>query len=271
MKYRLLLSFATGTLTLCGAAGLANACDDAKSGATAATAKPAARTAPASSDAMMKTKGVAAMTASSTGSSACCAHGAKTTAMTTSSSSAKGACASKTSATAANTKACKSGESQAVYSSTDEVTAVPAGSGYSCGGKGATASAGRLSHEGCDGCADMSDFDGELKASGALTQTVKLKNGIMYVYTAQDPAKVRAVQAAVSHRNDRLASLRTTDKAKLCPECKTMRGAVASGKLTREMVTIEGGCMTLVTSTDPAIVSKLHAMVANHTAARIKT
>jgi hypothetical protein len=268
MKYRLLLSFATGTLTLCGAAGLAIACDDAKTGATSAAAKPAARTAPASTDAMMKTKGVAAMTASSTGTSACCAHGAKTTATT---ASAKGACASKTSATTANAKACKSGESQAVYTSTDGIDAVPAGSGYSCGGKGASAAAGRHSHEGCDACADMSDCDGELKASGALTQTVKLKNGIMYVYTTQDPGKVRTVQAAVSHRIDRLASLRTTDKAKLCPECKMMRGAIASGKMTREMVTIEGGCLTLVTSTDPAIVAKLHAMVANHTAARIKT
>ena len=39
-----------------------------------------------------------------------------------------------------------------------------------------------------------------------------------------------------------------------------MRGAIASGKLTREVVNIEGGCLTLMTSSDPAMVAKIHAM-----------
>ena len=50
------------------------------------------------------------------------------------------------------------------------------------------------------------------------------------------------------------------DRAKLCPECKMVRGAIASGKLTRETVNIEGGCLTLMTSSDPSMVSKLHTM-----------
>jgi hypothetical protein len=49
-----------------------------------------------------------------------------------------------------------------------------------------------------------------------------------------------------------------------------MRGAMASGKLTREMVTIEGGCLTLMTSSDPAIVAKLHGLVGQQTASRVK-
>jgi hypothetical protein len=36
------------------------------------------------------------------------------------------------------------------------------------------------------------------------------------------------------------------------------------------MVSIEGGCLTLVTSTDPSIVSKLHSVVAQQSAARVK-
>jgi hypothetical protein len=144
-----------------------------------------------------------------------------------------------------------------------KVTAMAAGSGYSCGGKGMTgATAHKTSHPDCDACAGLADCDGELKASGALTQVVKLKNGIMYVYTVQEPGKVRAIQSAVAQRYHRLQALQAAgDKAKLCPECKTMRGALASGKLSREMVTIEGGCMTLVTSSDRTIVNKLHSMV----------
>lgn len=157
----------------------------------------------------------------------------------------------------------------------DGVVIMPAGSGhacgtkkvttaagYSCGGKNATA--GRAHHADCDACADMSDCDGELKNSGAITQVVKLKNGIMYVYTAQEAGKVRAVQSAVSHRNDRLVAMAASaDRAKLCSDCKVMRGAVASGKLTRELVTIEGGSMMLVTSSDRSIVNKLHAMMSH--------
>jgi hypothetical protein len=144
-----------------------------------------------------------------------------------------------------------------------KVTAMAAGSGYSCGGKGMSgATAHNQNHADCDACAGLADCDGQLKASGALTQVVKLKNGLMYVYTVQEPGKVRAIQAAVAQRYHRLQALQAAgDKAKLCPECKTMRGAMASGKLSREMVTIEGGCMALVTSSDRAIVSKLHAMV----------
>ena len=57
------------------------------------------------------------------------------------------------------------------------------------------------------------------------------------------------------------------DRAKLCPECRTVRGAIASGKLTRETVNIEGGCLTLMTSNDPAMVAKLRRLLATQNAA----
>jgi hypothetical protein len=62
------------------------------------------------------------------------------------------------------------------------------------------------------------------------------------------------------------------DKARLCSDCKAMRGAAASGKLSREIVNIEGGCLTLITSTDPALVARLHSLAGTgtHTAARMK-
>jgi hypothetical protein len=116
-------------------------------------------------------------------------------------------------------------------------------------------------HTDCDGCADMAHCEQEIMNAGGHVQIVQLKNGVMYMYTAESSAGVRAVQAAVSHRNEHLAAWTTAgDHVHLCDECKTMRGAAASGKLTREVVNIEGGCLTLVTSIDPAIVVKLHAM-----------
>ena len=110
----------------------------------------------------------------------------------------------------------------------------------------------------------------ELDAAGAHRQIVRLKNGIMYVYTADSPRSVSAVQAAVAHRADRMARLATADKAHLCDECKAMRGAMASGKLSREVINIEGGSLTLVTSNDPAVVVKLHAMADDKVATRVK-
>jgi len=130
-----------------------------------------------------------------------------------------------------------------------------------CQGEGLVKMADQTLHTDCEGCSDMARCEQEIVSAGGHVQIVQLKNGVMYMYTAESSAGVRAVQAAVSHRNERLASWTTAgDHVHLCAECKTMRGAAASGKLTREVVNIEGGCLTLVTSTDPTIVAKLHSM-----------
>lgn len=192
-------------------------------------------------------KGSAAMAASA--SSACCmSKGAKASAVT---ASANGACASKASAAMAAGSSC-SAHKGAAY---DAMTT----GGQACGGKGIGAMAGSTGHD-CDACADMATCEGALKSAGSQFQVVPLKNGVMYVYTATDAKGVRAVQAAVARRNERVNALVNANGAKLCPDCKTMRGAMASGKLTREIVNIEGGSISLVTSSDPTMVAKLYAM-----------
>jgi hypothetical protein len=128
-------------------------------------------------------------------------------------------------------------------------------------------------HDGyCDACSDMVDCENTLRSAGTLTQVVKIKNGVMYVYTADEPRKVRQVQSAMARRNERLtAIIASGEKAKLCPDCRYMRGAIASGKLTREMVTIEGGVLTLMTSNDPSVVAKLHEIAGSQLSARAKS
>jgi hypothetical protein len=154
----------------------------------------------------------------------------------------------------------------------DEFDAVLTGSGGSCKGQGMAKAAGEYTHSDCDACADMALCNADLKSASGQTQAVPLKNGVMYLYTAEGPSQIRNVQAAMARRNQRWNALMASgDKARLCSECKAMRGAAASGKLTREVVNIEGGCLTLITSTDPAIVTKLHAFAGTPTATRIKT
>jgi len=141
-----------------------------------------------------------------------------------------------------------------------------------CAGHGMASMAAASGHADCDACADMADCSGQLDAAGAHRQAVRLKNGIMYVYTADSPRTVNAVQAAVAHRAERIMRFASAgEKAHLCPECKAMRGAMASGKLTREVVNIEGGSLTLITSTDPAVIAKIHAMADDKVATRIKS
>ncbi|MBI1798253.1 MAG: hypothetical protein HYR73_01035 [Candidatus Eisenbacteria bacterium] len=126
-------------------------------------------------------------------------------------------------------------------------------------------------HGACAGCADTARCEQDISGAGGRVQIVPLKNGVLYVYTAESSAGVRAVQAAISHRNERLAAWTAAgDHVHLCSECKAMRGAAASGKLNREVINIEGGCLTLMTSSDPAIVAKLHEIAAI-TSARSKT
>ena len=117
-----------------------------------------------------------------------------------------------------------------------------------------------IMYPGADAESGKMPTEQDFAAMGAYNEEL-VKNGVMLVYTASAPSGVRAVQAAMTRRSDRLAAITASgDRASLCGECKSMRGAVASGKLNREIVNIEGGCLTLMTSTDPAMVAKLQAM-----------
>jgi hypothetical protein len=184
------------------------------------------------------------------GSAAQCpyANGAAATAVTASTAGAANHCSASASASAGSS--CKGAASASAKSTPSH-----------CEGEGLVKMAQQTLHTDCDGCSDMAHTEQEIMNAGGHVQIVQLKNGVMYMYTAESSAGVRAVQAAVGHRNEHLAAWTTAgDHVHLCDECKTMRGAAASGKLTREVVNIEGGCLTLVTSTDPGIVVKLHAM-----------
>src|SRR5262245_9776580 len=241
------------------------ACDDSKTSASAASSKKSSAC-------------TAAMAAQCTAEQAASCHAKGTTATTASTasctnktsaaayaSSSNASCAAKTTAVTASS----SGSSSCAAHGT-KTTAIAAGSG-SCNGRGMTTAAGKSSHGDCDACADMALCYEELEAAGTRTQIVPLKNGVMFVYTADNPGPVNLVQTAMARRNDRLAQIVTAgDKAHLCPECKSIRGAMASGKMTREVVNIEGGALTLMTSSDPAVVAKIHAMVENHKATRSK-
>jgi len=137
-----------------------------------------------------------------------------------------------------------------------------AGAGGQCSGHTSTTSAARMMHPDCDACADMADCEAELQGSGTRVQLVPLKNGVMFVYTAASAGKVSALQSSLARRTERLNQLASAgEKAHLCNECKAMRGAMASGKLNREVVNIEGGALTLMTSNDPAMVSKIYALL----------
>jgi hypothetical protein len=200
---------------------------------------------------------------------ACKAHGASAAAMeackahgVSASAASMEACkAHGVSASAASMEACKAhGVSSTAAGMGCKGAGVAATTGAACEGSMGKATY-HSQHMDCDACGDMARCEQEIAAAGGRVQMVPLKNGVMLVYTAESPAGIRAVKAAVSNRNEHMAVFASAgDKAHLCPECKAMRGAAASGKLTREVVSIEGGCLTLMTSSDPAIVAQLHSM-----------
>ena len=217
----------------------------------------------------------------------------KTKVTATSPSNASGACPASASCPSTSAAACQAAKSAAAASGmcnhdakgvsaaaastagmcnhdTKGVSAAKAGG--TCTGHGMATSAARSSHGDCDACQDMAGCEQEIESVGAGTQVVPLKNGVMYIYTASTPASVHAVQAAMARRNDRMVQFASAgDKANLCGSCKAMRSAAASGKLSREVVNIEGGCLTLVTSSEPSLVAKIHAMAGITTATRVKS
>jgi len=129
------------------------------------------------------------------------------------------------------------------------------------GGLAGTSPNGReaLPLEPCDACADWEACARQLEQVGASMQTMPLRNGLMHVFTADTPAGIRVVQAALGLHFQRMSALISAGaNVRLCPTCRALRGAALSGKLSREIVKIEGGCITLTTSPDPAVVARMH-------------
>lgn len=149
-----------------------------------------------------------------------------------------------------------------------------------CAAKGAkgvkTASAGNCSMHAtaaladCAVCADEMACDEDVKATGARAQVVPLRNGTMIVYMLDSGENVRGLQAAVARHNNRVVAALQGD-AKLCTACKRLRGALASGKLVREVVNVERGCQVLITSSDRSIVEQVHNFANAQVAARTKS
>jgi hypothetical protein len=215
-------------------------------------------------------KGASAVTASSTGGScsakgaamaggSCSAHGNVGAAMTAGSCSAHGNVGAEMTA-----GACPHGAKGAA------AHAMTAGTTHSCGrastmatgGASCPSGAGVMSgrHAGCSFCDELTACDQEMRSLGAVSQVVPLKNGVMFVYTG-DASKVRSVQSAMARRKDQTAIFASNDPTEhLCSGCKALRGAAASGKLSREVVNIDSGCLTLMTSSDPAIVARIHEL-----------
>ena len=260
---QLRLVFTALAVLVAGYAAIAAACDQSKSTKASAAAVTAinggaASACPYTAAACAKSR---ARTTAAAASSGCPHSGASGASVAASSgcSHANGA-----SAMAAGCPSHAKGVS-ASMACADKATA----SGKSgCNGHGMTTAAALSTHGDCDACSDMATCEAALESASATSQVVALKNGVMY----DTPARVRAVQAAMTRRNDHMVQFATAgDRVHLCPFCKEMRGAAASGKLTREFVNIEGGCLTLVTSNDPAVVAKIHAQAGITTASRVKS
>ena len=125
-------------------------------------------------------------------------------------------------------------------------------------------------HSDCAVCADEMACDNDVHATGARSQVVALRNGAMIVYTIDAAGGVRGQQAAVAHHNDRVVAA-LQGEAKLCTACKKLRGALASGKLVREVVNVERGCQVIITSSDRSIVQQVHACTNAQVAARTRS
>lgn len=235
----------------------ASSAGNAKSGVTGCSASMAAQCTPAMRAACEKNAAVAAAMD--------CTHASGTSAVTASNTKDKDICSAHAAGMMANGKC-------------DAKGAMARGANCPMHGSAAMtmAAAGMLcsehmsgvAHE-CSACDAWADCDQAVRALGARTQVVSLKNGAMIVYTAESNADIKALQSLVSKRNDKMvAALSASSDKKLCDECKQLRGAMASGKLHREVVNVERGCLTLITSEDRGLVQKIRAMTGQPVAMR---
>jgi hypothetical protein len=257
MKQRLLLLSVSTLLVGVAWSAWVVACDHDKNTSAASSDRTTASVASTSSCSAHSLKNT------STASSECGAHGAAVKTASSSECGAHGASMK----TASSSECGAHGASMKTAGAACKVNGATTASNEQCFGKGMLTVSDASIHSDCDACADMATCANSLSQNAAHTQVLPLKNGVMFVYTTDTPSHVRSIQTAMARRTEHLLSLTSAgDRAKLCPECKTVRGAIASGKLNRETVNIEGGCLTLMTSNDPAMVAKLRRLVASNSA-----
>lgn len=287
MKHLRLIAIAFA-LTACTAASIAIACGDKTANASASNkagedccAMKGKTTATAASASNKSTGACTAeMAASCTPEMKAACAAMKTTAASTKGKGKINATAAsmdhcagmKTSATTASMEHCAGMKNTATAANAscsmkkNATTAMAAGAKCSSHGN-----ASAMAHGDCSACEDLAMCEEDVRATGARSKVVALKNGAMVVYTADSPENVRAVQTTVSRRNEQmLSAMKASTDGKLCNDCRSMRGAMASGKLHREVVNVESGCMTLITSNDRAIVQKIHAMTGAQMAVHVK-
>lgn len=177
---------------------------------------------------------------------------------------------------AASTAACPMHSASATAASSCSMAGKPGTAAGTCtmhaaacaGGKGDMAAA---AHGDCAVCTDQAACDEDVRALNAHSQVVPLRNGVMIVYTAETPENVRALQAALARHNELIVgALAANGDASLCGGCKSFRGAMASGKFSRELVNVKTGAQVLLTSNDPVIVQRIHDMT-SAPAARTKS
>jgi hypothetical protein len=207
---------------------------------------------------MAKSKGATAAAGS------CSMHGASATA-------ASASCAMHgASATAASN--CTMGGKTAAAAGTCTMGGKTAAAAGSCAMHATAAAGGKAdvavaAHGDCVVCADQAACDEDVRVLNAHAQVVPLRNGSMIVYTAETPESVRALQAALARHNELvMAALAANGDASLCGGCKSFRGAMASGKFSRELVNVKSGVQVLLTSNDREIVQRIHDMTVAATA-----
>src|SRR5262245_18178033 len=181
----------------------------------------------------------------------CSAKGATATTASTASATpgaGKGSCA-------AHSRTAVAGSDHCAGAKSASATFAAAGAGMKCADH-----MNGVAHD-CTACLDWIELDQDVRALGARSQVVALKNGAMIVYTADSPAAIKQLQLLVAKRNERMtAAFAGNSDAKLCDDCKHLRGAIASGKLNREVVNVERGVLALVTSNDQAVVQRIRTM-----------
>lgn len=207
--------------------------------------------------------GKSANASASASGASCCAAGANASAANA--KGAAGKCTPEMQASCTPEMKAACGASGAGASCSMHGTSASA-AGSSCGMHGASAAA-----MDCAVCAEGASCDEDVNAAGAHRQVVALKNGAMLVYTADGPEGVRALQASVARHNATVMAVLAGQRAgKLCSHCKPLRGAMASGKLVREVVNVQRGAQIVITSTDRATVQRIHEMTGAQVAARVR-
>lgn len=112
----------------------------------------------------------------------------------------------------------------------------------------------------CEGHAAQGKFMGQVKQANGAVDMLAPQSGVIHMVTCNTAEEAKTVQAGMMALSKELKAMMKKDNPKVCQECVRWMEMFQGDQVTDEVVKTKMGAMWMATSSNPMMVSQMHAM-----------